>query len=427
MKTKAIYKNDRYLSKLQTEILEAVPNPKAPQDALVILKETIFFPGGGGQSCDTGTLNGHPISSVYEYDGEIYHLVPGGASLIESGELASGSLCNIEIDWERRFDNMQRHCGEHILSGVFFDLYGGVNRGFHMGDEYMTIDISLEANPDYKDITWDMAMAAQQKANRIIWQDLPIIVTHFDTKEEASSMPVRKPVAIEEDITIVTVDSVACCGTHPSSSGQVGLIKIYKVEPNKGMFRIFFEAGARALKGYDDRFDVLTELEKDLSAGLPDIMDKYSARKEKANSVRDRLYHLTKVVLDYEKNRILEAMNGTSNPGTSASGTSASVDKAAEINADPSNIHRYNILTVDDVIEIGRSLEGQITGILYLVHNPSNTLLLFSDTVDCGKMVKDNAAVFGGKGGGNQKFARAIFARPDDLDTFVSAIEKLQM
>ena len=409
MKTNEIYKIDRYLSKLQSQILEIIPLPQPNQaDVALILKDTIFFPGGGGQSYDLGTINSHEVVKVYETQGEIYHQIKDGATLFKEGVIVPNSPCEMEINWERRFDNMQRHCGEHILSGICYRLWGGVNRGFHMGDEYMTIDISLEDNPRIKEVTWKMVQEAELEANKVIWQDLPVTAHHFDTKEEANKMPVRKAVTIEEDITIVTIgsesnpaDSVACCGTHPSSAGQVGLIKAYKVEPNKGMYRIYFEAGKRAFMGYRDRYDVLSKLEKDLSAGFPDLMEKYNAKQEKTREMKDRLYHLTKETLEKEKAKISEEIT------------------------EGHHIYAYSTITIDDVIELGRSLEGSIPGLLHLVHSPSLTLLMFSDSMDCGKLVKDNVSVFNGKGGGNKKFARAIFNRPDDLKLFIDAVEKL--
>lgn len=409
MKTTKTFEINRYLSELQSNILEVVPlSPPSEDEALLILEETIFFPGGGGQSCDLGTINGHEVTKVFEKDGEIYHQVKAKESNIVGGDLSPGTSCLMKIDWDRRFDNMQRHCGEHILSGICYRLWGGVNRGFHMGDDYMTIDISLEDNPEFKEVTWEMVLEAELEANKVIWQDLPVVYRHFDTKADAEGMPLRKELTIEKDITIVSIgdldnpaDSVACCGTHPSTAGQVGLIKMYKVEPNKGMFRIYFDAGRRAFMGYRDRFEVLSKLERDLSSGFKDLMDKYQAKQDKNKEVRDRLYHLTKDVLEKEKASILEDLT------------------------ESHHTYRYEALTVDDLIELGRSLEGSIPGLLHLVHSPTNTLLLFSDKLDCGKLVKDNVQVFNGKGGGNKKFARGIFNRSDDLNLFIDAVEKL--
>ena len=442
MKTNRLFEKDTYLDNIQTKALDVYKDAKNPSDALLILEDTIFFPGGGGQSCDTGKINGFEVSDVYEADGEIIHRISDGASLIDSGDLKSGTLCDLSLDWNHRFDNMQRHCGEHILSGVFFDLYKGINRGFHIGEDYMTIDISLEDNSDFSEITWEMALEAELQANRRIWLDLPVVKHHFDTQEEASKMPVRKAVAVEKDITIVTIgdpthpaDSVACCGTHPSSSGQVGLIKLYKVEPNKGMTRIYFDAGERALSGYRERFEILTALERDLSAGTPDLLEKYRSKGEKNREIRDRLYHLTQEVCAREKDKILADMSTHADvaapsqadtPNPAGAPTQADTPNPAAAGA-PAGVraYRYDLLTIDDIIGIGRALAGSISGLLFLVHNPTNTVLLFSDDFDCGKLVKDNASVFNGKGGGNNTFARAIFNRPDDTDLFIDAITKL--
>lgn len=154
----------------------------------------------------------------------------------------------------------------------------------------MTIDISLEADERYTEINWDMAMQAELETNKVIWENTPVSVYRFDTKAEAEKMPLRKALNLEKDISIVTIgdisnpaDSVACCGTHPSTAGQVGMVKIYKIEPNKGMFRIFFEAGQRALAHYDMRFDIMTKLENDLSASYTNLISKYEIQKKKLN------------------------------------------------------------------------------------------------------------------------------------------------
>ena len=302
--TEKLYQKDVNMTRTSAVVTET--DVDRDGSILIALDRTVFFPEGGGQPCDTGTIGGFTVTDVRERNGVIWHKLAG-----ECG-LKAGSTAEALIDWERRFCNMQRHCGEHILSGAFFKLYGAVNRGFHMGDEYMTVDMSLEGDTSYSEITWDMAIAAERLANETIWKDLPVTAQHYATKEDASGRRLRKELTIERDITIVTVggqnepaDACACCGTHPTSSGQVGLIKIYKVELNKGMYRIFFEAGSRALEGYDSRYDVLTYLEKDMSAGFSDIIAKYNSRKDKAKSVRDRLYKLTQETLSREVSRYL--------------------------------------------------------------------------------------------------------------------------
>ena len=401
MNTRRLFKENVYM-KEAAGVITSVSTDKDGK-SVVTLDRTIFFPEGGGQSCDLGTLGGFPVTDVQETEDDIFHTVDCPARA-----LAEGAEVSLILDWERRFDNMQRHCGEHILSGMFFREYGGVNRGFHMGDQYMTVDISLEAKPEFTTITWEMAKHVEYCTNEAIWQNQPVITRHFDTKKEAEHLPMRKALTLEKDITIVCVGDVAnpsdcvfCCGTHPSTAGQVGMVKIFKVESNKGMFRIYFEAGRRAFLKYQEEMDVLNTLCTSLSAGTDDVLKKYQTQIEKNKEVRTQLYLLKKDVLAKEAARITE-------------------DYKAGI-----NVHRYDVLTLDDLVALTREIGPQAGKIGFLVHEPTFTVLLVSDgKTDCGKLVKDNAHIYNGKGGGNKTMARAIFTKKEYADTFIDLIEK---
>ena len=403
MKTKRLFKEDVYMKEAEA-VITSLSETNDGKVALT-LDRTIFFPTGGGQSCDRGTIAGFKVTDVYEDEAadDIIHIVDASPDDFETG-----TAVYLILDWEHRFDNMQRHCGEHILSGMFFREYGGVNRGFHMGDQYMTIDISLEARPEFTSITWDMAKHAEECANEAIWQNQPVITRHFDTKKEAQNLPLRKALALEKDITIVCVgsvenpsDCVACCGTHPAAAGQVGLIKIFKVEPNKGMFRIYFEAGKRAFLKYQQELDTLTALSNSLSAGTDDVLSKYHAQIEKNKEARNQLHFLKKEVIARE-----------------------TADIAAALEKGES-IRRYHILSLDDLNVLAREVSPHIRKIAFLVHEPSYTVFLVSDgSVDCGRMVKENAQIYGGKGGGNKTTARAIFTKDEYVNTFIDLIEK---
>ena len=408
MKTERLFKEDVYMKEAEAAVT-SLTETKEGRTA-VTLDRTIFFPTGGGQSCDRGTIAGFPVIDVYEDEkaDDIIHVLDCRPSEFEHAASPAGKLLKLSLDWEHRFDNMQRHCGEHILSGMFYREYGGVNRGFHMGDQYMTIDISLEAKPEFTAITWEMAKHAEECANEAIWQNQPVITRHFDTKKEAENLPLRKALALEKDITIVCVgsvenpaDCVACCGTHPATAGQVGLIKIFKVEPNKGMFRIYFEAGKRAFLKYQQELDTLTALSNSLSAGTDDVLSKYHAQIEKNKEARSQLHFLKKEVIMREAADIAEAL-----------------EKGE-------NVRRYHILSLDDLTVLAREVSPYAKKITFLVHEPSCTVFLVSDgSVDCGKLVKDNAQIYGGKGGGNKTTARAIFTKDEYVDTFIDLIEK---
>ena len=398
MKTIKLFQSDVY--KRSTEaIVSSIDRNVAHNTISIVLDQTVFFPTGGGQSCDLGTINGIKVVDVFEKDNTLYHILEGCDSAIQVGDTVS-----LEIDWKRRFDNMQRHCGEHILSGIFFKLFGGVNRGFHMGEDYMTIDMSLEADERYTEINWDMAMQAELETNKVIWENTPVSVYRFDTKAEAEKMPLRKALNLEKDISIVTIgdisnpaDSVACCGTHPSTAGQVGMVKIYKIEPNKGMFRIFFEAGQRALAHYDMRFDIMTKLENDLSASYTNLISKYEIQKEKAKQVKDRLYHLSKELIKRE---------------------------IADLRDCSDKVRHYSFLDSNDIMEIGNALSPEINNTLCLIDDLTNTVFLFSNSIDCGKLVKENAPKLDGKGGGGRNFARAVFSSAEKAVKFIDNINE---
>lgn len=408
MRTQRLFKEDVYMKEAGA-VITSLSEAKGGHTA-VTLDKTIFFPTGGGQSCDKGTIAGFKVLDVYEDEkaDDIIHVLDCSPAEFEYAVSPADKPLKLSLDWEHRFDNMQRHCGEHILSGMFFREYGGVNRGFHMGDQYMTIDISLETMPEFTTITWEMAKHAEECANEAIWQNQPVITRHFDTKKEAENLPLRKALALEKDITIVCVgsvenpaDCVACCGTHPSTAGQVGLIKIFKIESNKGMFRVYFEAGKRAFLKYQNELDTLTTLANSLSAGTDDVLSKYHAQVEKNKESRNQLHFLKKEVIARETADIAEAL-----------------EKGE-------NVRRYHILSLDDLTVLAREVSPFAKKIAFLVHEPSCTVFLVSDgSVDCGKLVKDNAQIYGGKGGGNKTTARAIFTKDEYVDTFIDLIEK---
>ena len=411
MRTIRLFKEDVYKKEASAKVTSVA---ERDGKTIVTLDRTIFFPTGGGQTCDLGTIAGIPVADVYEYEDEIYHqLSDSDGTAAARPALAAGDEVILELDWARRFDNMQRHCGEHIFTGIFYREWGGINRGFHMGDDYMTIDIALEEEARADSLTWEMCLEAERLTNEVITADLPIITRHFDTFEEAAKEPMRKKLTIQRDITLVGIGKpeydwgcVACCGTHPSATGQVGLVKIFKLEHNKGMYRIYFEAGRRAFEKYQQQFEALNTLCGKLSAGTDDVLDKFLSLQEKNKEVRNQLHFLKKDVLAKEAESILAEL----------AASAASVLP----------VRKYSLLTLDDLVSLSREIGPAVKKIYFLVHEPSHTVLLVSDgkKTDCGKLVKENASIYNGKGGGNQTIARAIFTKDEYVDTFIDLIEK---
>lgn len=401
MNTERIYRDDVYVKEFDAKVISA---EKKDDETIVILDRTAFFPEGGGQSSDIGTMGEFEVHHVSEDADYIYHHLDPSCSLKEGDEI------HCSIDWERRFDNMQRHCGEHILTGVIYREYKGVNRGFHMGDEYMTIDISMEEDPEFTELTWDMAIRAEQLANEVIWENVPMVTMHFDTLEEADKIPVRKKVVVENDITLVGIGTpdagwgcCACCGTHPSLTGQVGLVKVFKVEPNKGMFRVYFEAGKRAMADYTKRFEIISELGMKYSAGVDDLLDKMKAQEDKQKELRSQFNALKQSVIAQKAESLKDEIGD------------------GEVHA-----YSFDDLSIDDIRNMAKKMDFADSKLVIFMDKATNTCLLFSNgKADCGKLIKDNASVFGGKGGGRKDNAQAKFANEESMAIFADALEKI--
>ena len=437
MMTTKLYQIDTYLKEWDARILAA--KPSADGDCLIQLDQTAFFPEGGGQGADHGQLRliGSDSEAVFsvidvQEDGDlIWHTVclpyPADGSSEPTGELCTilseGCKVHCILDWDRRFEHMQRHCGEHILSGAFYRLFGGANHGFHMGQDYMTIDIALE---DQSPVTLEMAHQAEMLANQAIWDDLPVSVSYFDTREKAEQLPLRKALAFDEAISIVTIgklsetsdtepaDCVACCGTHPSTTGQVGLIKIYKVEKYKDMTRIYCDAGRKALTDYQRKHEILTNEANRYSASVEEFPEKLRIQEEKMNAVRNELYHLKKAYIEAEKEKLDAVLGDIDQSGSKT----------------PVILYPLLHLSMDDAFTMAKSYMGNIragkTHPLLLLYVPAQTscVLVSDGTVHCGKLVKEYASFYQGKGGGNDVSARAIFTSDEDARLFADLLSK---
>lgn len=421
-----LFQEDVYQKECVSTVTEVQGTGTAEDPFLLVLDETIFFPTGGGQACDLGTIDGTPLSEVFERNGEIYHkLLPVQSSIPNhtySSGWKSGERVACKLDWDRRFEHMQRHCGEHILSGIFFRETGGVNRGFHMGNDYMTIDIDIAG------ITWEQARRIETITNEVIWSNVPVTVRYYENRSEAEALPLRKALAVDEDISIVCVgdesnpaDCVACCGTHPSTSGQVGLLKIFKLENYKGMTRVYFNAGKGALEDYQNKHRILTELNLKYSSDDNDLLEKMRAQEEKNKDVRQELHLLKNTFIAKAADEILQ------NYGFDAS---KSQEDDTNITAPGVVIREYPYFNANDLLAVSRLLSERFGGsnskpLVVLVSTRENIAILASSgNHDCGKIVKDNAHVWRGKGGGNAASARAMFPGREELDCFISYLTK---
>ncbi|WP_369382165.1 alanyl-tRNA editing protein [Lysinibacillus fusiformis] len=224
----------------------------------VVLSNTAFYPTGGGQPHDTGTLNGIEVIDVEKVGEEIRHYMQGHVSELEG--FVHGTL-----NWPRRFDHMQQHAGQHILTAAFVELFDAQTVSFHLGSEHVTIDIAVDT------LTEQQLTAAEIRANEIILENRPIETTWI-TENELSDFNLRKEVAVTGDIRLVIIpdyDYNGCGGTHPTSTGQVNAIKILGTEKMKGNVRVSFVCGQRVLNELAMRKKVLGDVARQLS--VPEV------------------------------------------------------------------------------------------------------------------------------------------------------------
>lgn len=232
MATEKIYYADSFCRRFTASVLDCQP---ARGGWNVTLDRTAFYPEGGGQPADHGVLGGVQVLDVHEKGGEILHLCDGPLTV---GEEVEGIL-----DWNRRFDYMQGHSGEHMVSGTIHGIYGYDNVGFHMGAECITIDFN---GP----LTWEQLMEVEDKVNRKIWDDEEVEISFYEG-EELVSVEYRSKKELSGQVRIVTfpgADTCACCGTHVVRAGQVGLVKILSVQTFRSGVRVEMLAGAKALE-----------------------------------------------------------------------------------------------------------------------------------------------------------------------------------
>nr|WP_326214698.1 alanine--tRNA ligase-related protein [uncultured Oscillibacter sp.] len=239
METEKLYYTDPFLTTFTAKVLSCEAGKGG---YLVTLDRTAFYPEGGGQPADHGTLGGIAVTDVHEKDGVVIHTVE---KAVEIGENVTGS-----IDWARRFDHMQQHSGEHILSGILCHNYHCDNVGFHLGADTVTIDYNT-------DISWEEALAAEYQANQVIWADAPVEIT-YPSPAELEQLDYRSKKALTGKVRIVTfpeADCCACCGTHVLRAGQVGIIKVLSCQKFRSGVRMEILCGERAWRYLSGTYD----------------------------------------------------------------------------------------------------------------------------------------------------------------------------
>ena len=252
MEVRKLFYEDSHLKAFTATVTGCNP---AEGGFAVTLDATAFYPTGGGQPCDLGTLNGVRVLDVREQGADIVHLCESA--------LAVGSTVAGAIDWRRRFDHMQQHSGEHIVSGLIHGKYGYHNVGFHMGSELVTIDFD---GP----LTWEQLLEIEQEANEIIWENRSVKCWYPDP-ETLSGIQYRSKKALKWPVRIVEfpgADICACCGTQVQQTGEIGLVKFVSCIKFKEGVRIEMASGRRAMQLFGGIFEQNRQVSQTFSAKI---------------------------------------------------------------------------------------------------------------------------------------------------------------
>ena len=267
--TKKLYYEDVYKKEFTAKVLECRESKKGYE---IILNQTAFYPEGGGQPSDTGILGGINVKEVHEKDGELIHYTDGP---LEVGMDVIG-----KINWGRRFDLMQQHSGEHIVSGLVHEAFGYDNVGFHMGSDVITIDFSGMLDEE------QMA-EIEAKANQIIWENQEVEI-FYPTEQELKNLDYRSKKELSGWVRIVRfpgADTCACCGTHVTHTGEIGMVKLLSVEKFREGVRIEMICGKRVL----DYLNMVNDQNHQISVKLSAKMDKTAQAVERLQEENFRL------------------------------------------------------------------------------------------------------------------------------------------
>lgn len=283
-----------YEDPYKTEFVAKIINIVEKDDSFhILLDKTYFYPEGGGQASDTGYIGSIAVNYVYEDEGNIYH--------VTNEKPSQDKEVNCSIDWDKRYDHMQQHLGQHILSASLIELFHANTVSFHLSQEYSTIDID-------KVISDDNLKEVESLANKIINDNISVEVL-YPTEKELKKLPIRKlPPKTDGQIRLIKIGNVdinACCGTHPRSTIEVQLLKVTKWEKYKEGIRIEFLCGGRAVKDYilkDNNMKGVADL---LAVNEYDVLDEVDRINGELKELNAEVRFLRNQVADFTVDRMV--------------------------------------------------------------------------------------------------------------------------
>ncbi|MBR5547907.1 MAG: hypothetical protein IKU70_13145 [Clostridia bacterium] len=379
--TERLYYDQAYLTEFEGTVLACTPGQNGCFN--VLLDRSAFYPTSGGQPYDTGMLGGQRVVDVTVQNDEVWHTV--------TGPLAVGESVRGTIDWARRFDHMQQHAADHMIAGTLHRLLGGVTIGLHISEEISTIDVAMPEG--LTRITDEEIRRIEWEVNERIQRDVPIRCW-FPDEEELNVLPLRKKPTVSEHVRIVAIgddEMVACGGTHPSTAGQIGLVKIVSVAPARGKMRVAFLAGQRALKDYFRCFEAAHSAAGLISSNVNGLAAAVEAMQEKLRTAEFEL-------MKWKKEQLL-------------SQTEQMIEEAEVLPDGTRLIARF----VDADAGLLKELASKLiagSGVIALLgtENGGQAAYVFARSAgidrDMGALLRDTARPLGGKGGGRPDFAQ---------------------
>ncbi len=397
-----LFYQDTHMIDFEATVLDCVA-AEQPGQYFIVLDRTAFFPEEGGQFADKGTLNGQPVLDVQikglqDTVGEelIYHLVD---TPIPVGTKVTG-----HVDWTQRFDFMQQHSGEHIISGLVHKHFGYDNVGFHLGYEEVTLDFNGE-------LTLDQLRAIEAEANETVWKNLPIY-TSFPNEEALAKLDYRSKLDLTENVRIVEIpdiDVCACCAPHVDTTAQIGLIKITNVQNHRGGVRVNILCGERAVKDYTTKQDSVSAISVLLSAkpgevanAVNRLMSENAKQKERTNALQAELLHLQLQTLP-------DPVSKTAAPDSS----NATAQNVLLFVGELDNIAMRNAVN---------TMTSKYTGYCGLFSGDDQSgyrFIIGSSVLDCRELATRMREVFQAKGGGSVPMIQGtVIATKDALTDF---------
>ena len=382
--TERLYFTDSHVTTFRARVVGTAVLKNGPA---VALDRSAFYPEGGGQPADAGTLAGVRVVDVQSEGDVVWHAL--------ERPLAAEEVEGI-VDWPCRLDHMQQHHGQHLLSAAFERLFAFRTVSFHLGSDAATIDLATGA------VTESQLSAAEDLTNQVIWEDRPIHA-RFVTPEELATLPLRKPPVVEGAIRVVSVpdfDHSACGGTHPRSTGVVGLVHCRRTEKRGGDTRVEFLCGNRALRDLRVKNALLARVSAALTVGPDELEPAIVRLRETEQATRKRLEDAMKRLAACE---------------------------AAEFAGQPVVCKAYADRSLDDLTLLANHIVRG-GGVALLGLRGDKAQLVFASPagskVNAGALLKEIMAQFGGKGGGQAGMAQGGMPDATKLDAALDAAKQ---